>query len=195
MYLFTCCNCTNEYLQICTLFRKWYCQKCLCCFRSVLRLVSIRLRLQAWREKFFVSRNACNVRLMETLGFNRLAFIYHFCSPTAGQTARVSYIPVYLEVLHTISRLKRSVNFVLLFCIFTVSFTGLLINCYNLFVCLASVLTSSLVNCCCLPDPFRGIGGMAEDHGAPEAGKLPKVWTRGRKETESRQRVSGAKSP
>ena len=38
-------------------------------------------------------------------------------------------------------------------------------------------------------------GGMMEDHGAPEAGKLPRVWTRGRKETESRQRVSGAKSP
>ena len=31
---------------------------------------------------------------------------------------------------------------------------------------------------------------MAEDHGAPEAGQLP----RGRKETESRQRVSGAES-
>ena len=26
---------------------------------------------------------------------------------------------------------------------------------------------------------------MAEDHGAPEAGQLPRVWTRGRKETES----------
>ena len=38
-------------------------------------------------------------------------------------------------------------------------------------------------------------GGMAEDHGAPEAGKFPKVWTRHCKETESRQRVSGAKSP
>ena len=36
---------------------------------------------------------------------------------------------------------------------------------------------------------------MAEDHGAPEAEQLPRVWTRGRKETESRQRVSGAKSP
>ena len=36
---------------------------------------------------------------------------------------------------------------------------------------------------------------MAEYHGAPEAGKLPRVWTRGRKEIESRQRVSGAKSP
>ena len=38
-------------------------------------------------------------------------------------------------------------------------------------------------------------GGMAEDHGAPEAGQLPRVWTRGHRETESRQRVSGVKSP
>ena len=30
---------------------------------------------------------------------------------------------------------------------------------------------------------------MAEDHGAPEAGQLPTAWTRGRRETESRQRV------
>ena len=37
--------------------------------------------------------------------------------------------------------------------------------------------------------------GMVEDHEAPEAGQLSRVWTRGRKETESRQRVSGAKSP
>ena len=37
--------------------------------------------------------------------------------------------------------------------------------------------------------------GMAGDHGAPEAGELPRVWTRGRRETESRQRVSGAKRP
>ena len=37
--------------------------------------------------------------------------------------------------------------------------------------------------------------GMAEDHEAPEAGQLPRVWTRGRKGTEGRQRVSGAKSP
>ena len=29
--------------------------------------------------------------------------------------------------------------------------------------------------------------GHGEDHGAPEAGKLPRVWTRGRTETESRQ--------
>ena len=43
--------------------------------------------------------------------------------------------------------------------------------------------------------PLPRDGNMAEDHGAPEAGKLPRVWTRGRKETESRQRVSGAQSP
>ena len=43
--------------------------------------------------------------------------------------------------------------------------------------------------------PLPRDGGMAEDHGAPEAGQLPRVWTRGRKETESRQRVSGTKSP
>ena len=36
---------------------------------------------------------------------------------------------------------------------------------------------------------------MAEDHGAPEAGQLPRVWTRGRKGTESRQRVSGPVTP
>ena len=35
---------------------------------------------------------------------------------------------------------------------------------------------------------------MAEDHRVSGAGQLPKVWTRGRRETESRQRVSGAKS-
>ena len=43
--------------------------------------------------------------------------------------------------------------------------------------------------------PLPRDGGMAEDHGAPEAGQLPRVLTRGHKETESRQRVSGAKSP
>ena len=36
---------------------------------------------------------------------------------------------------------------------------------------------------------------MAGDHGAPEAGQLPKDWTRGHRETESRRRVSGTKSP
>ena len=35
---------------------------------------------------------------------------------------------------------------------------------------------------------------MAEDHGAPEAGQLFRAWTRGRRETESRQRASDAKS-
>ena len=35
---------------------------------------------------------------------------------------------------------------------------------------------------------------MAEDHGAPEAGQLPKTWTRGRGETDSLQRASGAES-
>ena len=43
--------------------------------------------------------------------------------------------------------------------------------------------------------PLPRDGGMAENHGAPEAGQLPRFWTRGHKETESRQRVSGAKSP
>ena len=43
--------------------------------------------------------------------------------------------------------------------------------------------------------PLPRDGGMAEDHGAPEAEQLPRAWTRGRRETESRQRVSGAKSP
>ena len=43
--------------------------------------------------------------------------------------------------------------------------------------------------------PLSRDGGMAEDHGAPEAGQLLRVWTRGRKETESCQRVSGSKSP
>ena len=38
-------------------------------------------------------------------------------------------------------------------------------------------------------------GGMAEDHGALETAKLSRAWTRGRKETESRQKASGAKSP
>ena len=36
-------------------------------------------------------------------------------------------------------------------------------------------------------------GGMAEDHGSLEAGKLPRAWTTGCNETECRQRASGAK--
>ena len=43
--------------------------------------------------------------------------------------------------------------------------------------------------------PLSRDGGMVEDHGAPEAGKLPRIWARGCKETVSRQRVSGTKSP
>ena len=43
--------------------------------------------------------------------------------------------------------------------------------------------------------PLPKVGDMAEDHGAPEAGQLPRVWTKGLRETESRQRVSGAKIP
>ena len=36
--------------------------------------------------------------------------------------------------------------------------------------------------------PLTRDGGMAEDHGAPEAGQLPRVWTRGRRETKSERR-------
>ena len=42
--------------------------------------------------------------------------------------------------------------------------------------------------------PLPKDGGMAEEHGAPEAGQLSRVWTRGRRDTEGRQRSSGAKS-
>ena len=37
--------------------------------------------------------------------------------------------------------------------------------------------------------PLPRDGGMAGDHGALVAEQLPRVWTRGRKEIESRQRV------
>ena len=43
--------------------------------------------------------------------------------------------------------------------------------------------------------PLPRDGGMAEDHEAPEAEQLPRVRTRGRREIDSRQRVSGSKSP
>ena len=36
---------------------------------------------------------------------------------------------------------------------------------------------------------------MAEDHGAPEVGKLNRVWDRGGREIENCQRASDAKSP
>ena len=41
--------------------------------------------------------------------------------------------------------------------------------------------------------PLPRDGSVAEDHVAPEAGQLSRVWTRNRKEIESCQRVSGAK--
>ena len=43
--------------------------------------------------------------------------------------------------------------------------------------------------------PLPRDGVMAEEHGALETRKLSRAWTRGRRETESRQRASGAKSP
>ena len=43
--------------------------------------------------------------------------------------------------------------------------------------------------------PLPRDGGMAENHGAPEAGQLSGAWTRGRRVTESHQRARGAKSP
>ena len=42
--------------------------------------------------------------------------------------------------------------------------------------------------------PLFWDGGMVEDHGAPEAGQLSRVWTRGCRERESRQRASTTKS-
>ena len=36
---------------------------------------------------------------------------------------------------------------------------------------------------------------MAEDHGASEAGQLPRAWNRNRIGTESRQRASAVKIP
>ena len=42
------------------------------------------------------------------------------------------------------------------------------------------------------PTPSEG-WGMAEDHGAPEAGQLPRVWTRGRRGTKLPKRM--AQSP
>ena len=43
--------------------------------------------------------------------------------------------------------------------------------------------------------PLPRDGGMAKNHGAPEAGQLSRVWTKGLRETDSRQKVSSAKSP
>ena len=36
--------------------------------------------------------------------------------------------------------------------------------------------------------PLSRDGGMAEDHGAPEAGQLPRAWTRGRGESPKSER-------
>ena len=49
--------------------------------------------------------------------------------------------------------------------------------------------------CVVVNRPLPRDWGMAEDRGAPEAGQVSRVWTRGRRKTESRQRVIGAKSP
>ena len=38
--------------------------------------------------------------------------------------------------------------------------------------------------------PLPSDGCMAEDHGAPEARQIPRVWTRDRGETKNRQRAS-----
>ena len=67
-------------------------------------------------------------------------------------------------------------------------------------VCSAAIILFVKMTLCRLvvvvgyPTPSEGWG-----HGgrpwSPEAGQLSRVWTRGRTETESRQRVSGAKSP
>ena len=48
--------------------------------------------------------------------------------------------------------------------------------------------------CCCFCNqtPFKG-WGHGEDYGAPEAGQLPRAWTRGRRKTKSRQIASGSK--
>ena len=36
---------------------------------------------------------------------------------------------------------------------------------------------------------------MAKDYGVTETGQLPRAWIRGRRETKSHRRASGAKSP
>ena len=55
------------------------------------------------------------------------------------------------------------------------------------FVCIVVVVVVTL--------PLLRDGAMAEDHGALEARQLSRSWTRGRRETESRQTASGTKSP
>ena len=43
-------------------------------------------------------------------------------------------------------------------------------------------ISSHIVLLLLVTRPLPRDGGMAEDHGAPEAGQLPRVWARGRKE-------------
>ena len=72
-----------------------------------------------------------------------------------------------------------------------------------LFLCFAilnnfffpTFVSSFSYSCCCCwccPTPSEGWG---HSFGAPEARQLSRAWNRGRRETESRQRASGAKSP
>ena len=42
--------------------------------------------------------------------------------------------------------------------------------------------------------PLARDGVVAKDHEASETGQLPKAWIRGRRQTKSRQRASGARS-
>ena len=60
--------------------------------------------------------------------------------------------------------------------------------------CLFAVTLNKIMLLLLITRPLPRDGNMAGDHGAPEAGKLSRVWTRGRREIESRQRVSGARS-
>ena len=53
---------------------------------------------------------------------------------------------------------------------------------------------STVVAVVIVTQPLPRDGGMAENHGAPEAGQLARAWSRGSRETESRQRTSGEKS-
>ena len=71
----------------------------------------------------------------------------------------------------------------------------LVLNPYSLFPHARIISIAGLLLLLLVTRPLPRDGGMAENHEAPEAGQLPRVWTRGRTETESRQRVSGAKSP
>ena len=66
---------------------------------------------------------------------------------------------------------------------------------------LTSLISKNLTSCnvgfvraVVVTQPLSKNGGMAEDHGPPETGQLPRTWTKDRRETKSRQRASGAKS-